>query len=160
MNNLVERIQQIRKYFKMSQEKFAAAIGQSQPNISKMEGGVFEPTETTINAIIARFPVNPEWLKNGNGEMLISSKNYLQNGMAFLGREEMIEGIASILRSDDYQDLKARVGLDGLAESGLPEEIAPYLRYIVQTWQHGDEKTRNWLEKQLELAFQGVKGEL
>ncbi|HEY8463364.1 MAG TPA: helix-turn-helix transcriptional regulator [Bacillota bacterium] len=157
MNNLGERIRQIRKYFKMSQEEFGKIIGLSQANISKMEAGSFEPTETTINSIIARFPINPEWLRNGEGEMLISPESYLKNGIEFLGKEKLAAGIVNLLKSAEFGDVKALAGLNQMLDSGIPEEVAKYLRYIINTWNNGDAKTRHWLEMQLELAFRDVK---
>lgn len=159
MNDLAKRIQKIREHFKISQEEFGKIIGLSQANISKMEAGSFEPTETTINAILARFAVNPVWIRTGEGEMLISPENYLKNGIALLGEEKMASGMAKLLESEEYSDLKALVGLNGLT-SCVSEEVAVYLRYIVNTWSQGDEKTRHWVEKQLEMEFREAKRDL
>ncbi|HHU50436.1 MAG TPA: helix-turn-helix transcriptional regulator [Firmicutes bacterium] len=156
-NNIGKRIAQIREYFNLSQESFGKVIGFKQSQISRIESGVTKPTEVTINAIISRFPVNPKWLKTGEGDMLISPEKYLQNGVNFLGKENMVIGIVNILQSPEFKDLKAQAGLYKILESGVPEEIAKYFRYIINTWNQGDEKTRHWLEKQLEIAFREVE---
>lgn len=155
-NNIRKRITKLREYFRLSQENFGRIIGFKQSHISRIESGVTKPTEITINAIIARFPVNPEWLKTGEGEMLNSPEKYLQNGISFLGKENMAAGIVNLLQSPEFKELKALAGLNKLLESGVPEEIAKYLRHIIRIWNQGDEKTRHWLEKQLELALREV----
>jgi transcriptional regulator with XRE-family HTH domain len=159
MNKTARRIQAIRKHFKISQEEFGKIIGLSQANISKIEAGSFEPTETTINAIAARLAVNPEWIRTGEGEMLISPENYLKDGIELFGKERIAAGMANLLQSAEYEDLKALVGLQGMLESCVSEEMAGYLKYIVNTWCQGDEKTRHWVEKQLEMEFRGAKRE-
>lgn len=158
-NNIKKRIAQIRGYFNLSQEDFGKVIGFKQSHISRIESGVTKPTEITINAIIARFPVNPKWLKSGEGEMLISPEEYLQNGVDFIGKEKMAVGIVNLLKSPEFRDVNALAGLHKILESGVPEEIAKYFRYIINAWNQGDEKTRHWLEKQLEMAFREVKEE-
>lgn len=157
MNNKIgKRIACIREHFDLSQEDFGQIIGFKQAQISRIESGVSGPTETTINAIIARFPVNPDWLRNGEGEMLISPESYIKNGIEFLGREKMAAGIINLLKMKEFEDVKALAALNKLLDSGIPEEIAKYLRYIINTWNDGDEKTRHWLERQLEMAFRDV----
>jgi transcriptional regulator with XRE-family HTH domain len=151
--NINERIAQIREHFNLSQKNFGIIIGFKQGHISRIESGESKPTETTINAIVARFPINAEWLRTGEGEMLISPESYLQNGMKFLGKEKMAAGIVNLLSSPEFGDVKALAGMKMMFNSSLPKEIAKYLRYIVDTWSRGDEKTRHWLEKQLEVAF-------
>lgn len=151
--NINERIARIREHFNLSQKNFGINIGIKQAHISRIESGESKPTETTINAIIARFPVNPEWLRTGEGEMLLSPESYLQNGIKFLGKEKMAAGIVNLLKSPEFGDVKALAELNKMMDSSIPEEIAKYLRYIVDTWSRGDEKTRHWLEKQLEMAF-------
>ncbi|HBD64173.1 MAG TPA: XRE family transcriptional regulator [Clostridiales bacterium] len=69
MNN---RIFEIRKHFKLSQEKFATAIGMTGAGISKIESGDRGITEQTIKSICREFDINEEWLRSGEGEMFNS----------------------------------------------------------------------------------------
>lgn len=156
-NNIGKRISLIREHFNLSQEKLGKLIGFKQGHISRIESGRSEPTETAINAIIARFPVNPEWLRTGEGEMLISPEDYLRNGIKFLGKEKIAAGIVNLLKSSEFGDVKVLAGLHQMLDSGIPDEVAKYLRYIIDIWNQGDEKKRHWLEMQLEMAFRDVK---
>jgi transcriptional regulator with XRE-family HTH domain len=158
MYNIIgKRILQIREHFNLSQERFGKIIGFKQGHISRIESGRSEPTETTINAIIARFPINPEWLRTGEGEMLISPEEYLRNGVDFLGKEKIAAGIVNLLQSSEFEDVKILTGLYTMLNSGIPDEVAKYLRYIIDIWNQGDEKKKHWLEMQLEMAFKEVK---
>lgn len=68
-----ERIREIRKYKKLSQAEFGKAIGLSQRAISEMEVGSNEITPRNFDAICKTFNVNPDWLRDGVGEMFIET---------------------------------------------------------------------------------------
>ena len=71
-----ERIREIRKVKGMSQAEFGKAIGLSQRSVATIEqGGTV--TERNFNAICKAFSVNPDWLRNGVGEMFIESRDAL-----------------------------------------------------------------------------------
>lgn len=156
-NDIGSRIQQLREHFNLKQGEFSKIIGQSQANISRIEAGSLEPSEPIIYSLVAQFAANPEWIKTGKGEMLISPDSYLKNGIELLGKEKMAVGIVNLLKSPEFGDVKALAGLNKMLDSGIPEEVAKYLRYIIDTWNNGDVKTRHWVEKQLEMAFRDVK---
>lgn len=69
-----ERIKQIRKTRNLSQAEFGKALGVSRDVISNYEMGRVEPTDLFVNYLCATFNVNEEWLRNGQGEMFIKSK--------------------------------------------------------------------------------------
>ena len=67
--NINERIKQIRKDVKLSQEEFATKINLAGNSISRIENGSRNPSERTLSDICQRFNVNKDWLLTGNGEM-------------------------------------------------------------------------------------------
>ena len=66
-----ERIKNLRKSLNMTQEEFSKRIGLSRNFIAQVEIGTKTPSERTISDICREFEVNDEWLRTGNGEMII-----------------------------------------------------------------------------------------
>lgn len=71
-----KRIFELRKYLKLSQEKFGEKLGVTKSAVSKMELGTYNITDTMLRLISKEFNVSYEWLANGTGEMILS-KNRL-----------------------------------------------------------------------------------
>ena len=156
-DSIGKRIQQVREHFKLSRKEFIQVIKVNLSTISRIEADKQKPSDVFLDALMARFLVNPDWVKTGEGDMLISLESYLQNVIEFLGKEKMAAGIVNLLKSQEFGDVKALAGLNKMLDSGIPDEVAKYLRYVIDTWNHGDEKTRHWVERQLEMAFRDVK---
>lgn len=72
-----ERIRKIRKVKGMSQAEFGKAIGLSQRSVSEIEVGSNAITERNFDAICKAFSVNPEWLRDGVGEMFVETRDAL-----------------------------------------------------------------------------------
>lgn len=66
-----ERLKRIRKELDLTQQAFADRLGISRNNIAGYETGKSEPGDAVVSLICREFNVNEEWLRNGNGEMLI-----------------------------------------------------------------------------------------
>lgn len=66
-----KRIRQIRTEFDLSQAEFGKKIGISDAAVSKLESGKNTPSETTIKAICSEFGIQYQWLKTGEGPMII-----------------------------------------------------------------------------------------
>ena len=73
------RLKTLREVLKLSQAKFAEKIGLTQGTWGAVEIGKNNLTERNFNSICDTFNVNPEWLRNGVGEMFKSnaSQNFL-----------------------------------------------------------------------------------
>lgn len=69
-----ERIRALRKLKGLNQTEFGAKIGLSQRAVANIEqsGNV---TERNFNAICKVFSVNPEWLREGVGEMFVETRD-------------------------------------------------------------------------------------
>lgn len=66
---MIKRIIQIRKRYKLSQERFAERLGLSRNFINQVENGSKNISDRTISDICREFNVNEEWLRNGTGEI-------------------------------------------------------------------------------------------
>lgn len=64
-----ERIKEVRKAQKITQQAFADAIGLKRNTIANYEIGNVDPSDRTISDICREFDVNEEWLRTGAGEM-------------------------------------------------------------------------------------------
>lgn len=72
-----ERVRQLRKDLKMSQEKFGAALGVGRVVIKNIELNLLarpEQKEPLLRLICETFNVNYVWLTTGQGEMCIETK--------------------------------------------------------------------------------------
>lgn len=62
-----ERIKQVRKAKKLTQQAFADAIGLKRNTIANYEIGNVLPSDRTISDICREFGVNEIWIRNGVG---------------------------------------------------------------------------------------------
>lgn len=94
MNN---RIKEIRKQTRLSQEEFGKSIGLTKSAISKMEKGENTITEQTIKSIIREYAIDETWLRTGKGTMKTTTKqqaeieSYLKDIKD--GREPLLKNI-------------------------------------------------------------------
>lgn len=64
-----ERIKEVRKAKKITQQALADAIGLKRNTIANYEIGNVEPSDRTITDICREYSVSEEWLRTGAGEM-------------------------------------------------------------------------------------------
>lgn len=64
-----DRIRQLRKELKLTQQAFADRIGVKQNTVATYEIGRNPPTDTVLNLICREFNVSRAWLETGEGEM-------------------------------------------------------------------------------------------
>lgn len=67
-----ERIQELRKMKGLTQQEFADALNVPRSTIAGYEANKREPISATVSLICQKFSVNEEWLRTGEGEMLVS----------------------------------------------------------------------------------------
>lgn len=85
-----DRIKQLRKELKLTQQGFADRIGVKQNTVATYEIGRNPPNDTVINLICREFDVNEKWLRTGEGEMFRK-----------LSRDEKIaDFVADVLRDE------------------------------------------------------------
>lgn len=66
-----DRIKQLRKELKLTQEEFADRAGMKRSTLSKYENGENVPSATAFALICKEFNVNEDWLRTGEGEMFV-----------------------------------------------------------------------------------------
>lgn len=79
---LNERIKLVRAEVKENQERFAETLKISRNYVSLLEKGDRNPSDRTLDDICEKYHVNPEWLKNGEGEMFVLSPEKEMAGLA------------------------------------------------------------------------------
>lgn len=73
-----ERIKELRRTLKISQEKFGNRIRISGASVSKIESGENNPSEQTISLIVSEFNVSERWLREGTGDMFNKSASEVE----------------------------------------------------------------------------------
>lgn len=71
MNTIGERIKWLRKDQKMTQQKFADAVGVKQNTVATWEMDRNEPQDPIVKAICSKFAANESWLRSGEGDPYI-----------------------------------------------------------------------------------------
>lgn len=66
-----ERLFELRRELKLTQNEFAKRIQISRSHLSGLENGSKSLTERVISDICREFDVNREWLETGKGDMFI-----------------------------------------------------------------------------------------
>ncbi len=77
MDNLKSRIKQRRKNIGLSQAKFAAATGVSQPTVANWENGSHIPRQNAIKRISQALDVDESWLLLGDSPRNHTAQDYL-----------------------------------------------------------------------------------
>lgn len=66
-----ERIKELRKNLKLTQQEFADALNIKRGAVANYEIGRNEPIDAVISLICKTFNVNEEWLRSGAGDMFL-----------------------------------------------------------------------------------------
>ena len=93
MNN---RIREVRKAAKVSQEEFGKSLGLSRQFITLVETGERVPSDRTIRDICREYNVNETWLRTGAGEMIASRS-----------REQEMADLVKSLMSDSPESFRS-----------------------------------------------------
>lgn len=66
-----DRFKELRKELNVTQQEFADKLKISRNFVAQIEMGSKVPSDRTIDDVCREFNVNEEWLRTGNGDMLI-----------------------------------------------------------------------------------------
>lgn len=66
-----DRIKDVRKSLRLTQEKFGEKIGVKKNTISQIESGVNSVTDQMRLAVCREFRVSEYWLRTGDGDMFV-----------------------------------------------------------------------------------------
>lgn len=92
-----ERIKELRKTLGLTLEKFGERLGVGKTAINKLEKGENNVTDQMFKSICREFNVNPEWLKDGTGDMFIAQTR----------NQEIVE-FANRIMSDEDESFRKR----------------------------------------------------
>lgn len=71
MQTINDRINLVVQHSKLTKTAFAKRVNLSQAMVSMLCSGSTSPSDRTISDICREFRVREEWLRTGNGEMII-----------------------------------------------------------------------------------------
>lgn len=106
--SIQHRLAQLRNSLGISQEELGKQIGVSRFSVSNYESGKRNLTERNIKDICREYNVNYSWLKEGIGEMFISSDDSVANRIDDLlaGENETAKALFKAFASLDDSDWK------------------------------------------------------
>lgn len=112
-----ERIKQLRKTLGLSGTEFGSNLGITRAAVSNIENGNRGITEQVIKSICREFNVSEDWLRNGTGDMFISTENI------------SIDDLVTSNKVDDFEIefLKAYFSLDKDIRKKALEHFKAYL---------------------------------
>lgn len=126
-----ERIKELRKELKLSQQEFAERLNVKQATISAYEVGIRTPLDSIVNSICREFHVNETWLRTGEGPMF-RPQGREQELASFLGdiafgpdtfKRRFIEALAKMPEEQwDALYRLAKTLVDAVEEQPPPEE--------------------------------------
>lgn len=93
-----ERVREVRKALSLTLEKFGDKIGLKKNSLSQIENGKNELTDSNVKSICREFNVNENWLRTGEGEMLIK-----------LSRQKEIAKLSADLFKAEEESFKSRL---------------------------------------------------
>lgn len=153
MNEIKDRIIELRKALKLSQMSFGKEIGLSRSSVQNLEydGSI---TERTIMLICEKFGVNRDWLTSGTGEMFAENKNVLNGrfadeyakGGAFKTFVDVFLGLTDAQREvinevmDEYVRARAAALQSGSAEPELLDVSIQTAAFLEKLHESGQEE--------------------
>lgn len=148
-NSTGERIQQVRGHFKLSRKELIQIVKVNLSTISRIESDLQKPSDIFLDALMAKLLVNPDWVKTGNGDMLITPEEYIKKGIDILGIAMFGKGLVEILKVQEFSELKSLFTVFKMT-GDLDPQLMAYLQYLIDKWRQGDENIRGWLKIQMD----------
>ncbi|MEF2888747.1 MAG: helix-turn-helix transcriptional regulator [Turicibacter sanguinis] len=100
-----KRLQEARKFLKLSQPAFGERIGLSKDMVANLEYGRVEIKDYMIKLICSEFNVNERWLRTGEGDMFITEETFSLD--AFVRQHGMSDLELDILKA--YFELEPEI---------------------------------------------------
>ena len=91
-----ERIKKVRVRFNLNQTDFGSRISVAQTYLSQIEKGDREATDKIIRLICLQFSVSEDWLRTGEGDMLVRTDSGVFD--AFVRENGLDETDSAIMR--------------------------------------------------------------
>ena len=116
-----ERIKELRKNLKLTQQEFADALNIKRGAVANYEIGRNEPIDAVISLICKTFNVNEEWLRTGEGEMfeqMTEQQKLLKyTGMLLKDKDSaIVNAIQSFIVTYEQLDDTSKATLEKIAQ--------------------------------------------
>lgn len=100
MSTINERVKELRRSpeINLTMEKFGKQLGVGKSAISDIESGRNNVSDQMFTSICREFNVNPEWLRDGVGEMFLT-----------ISRNDQIASFIGDILRDEPEGFKARL---------------------------------------------------
>ncbi|MEF9998513.1 MAG: helix-turn-helix transcriptional regulator [Lachnospiraceae bacterium] len=104
-----ERLKDIRKSLKLSQDAFSERIGMKGSSVSLLESGKRNITEPVIKSICREFGVDYVWFTTGDGEMFVGSDDDIIEAIdrVMIGENEFHKNLFKTFARLDEDELLA-----------------------------------------------------
>jgi transcriptional regulator with XRE-family HTH domain len=121
MNNLGQRVKDIRLALNKTQEEFGAQIGIKKNSLSQIENGKNALTQQNVVAICKTFHVSENWLRTGEGQMFIE-----------VTRADELQRLIEETMSDESGEIKRRIATAVLRLT--PDQLRACTDWIKETF--------------------------
>lgn len=121
-----ERIKELRKSCKLTQEAFGNRLSITRDMVNNIERGRVEIKDHIVKLICSEFSINEEWLRYGNGEMKVKTPT---DTMEQLRREFSLDEFSynlvyEYLKLGNEQRKAVRDFFYNVVDSGIIDEVA------------------------------------
>ena len=116
-----ERIKELRKTLRLTQQEFADALSVKRNTVATYEMGRNEPIDAVVALICKTFNVNEEWLRTGEGEMfeqMTEQQKLLKyTGMLLKDKDSaIVNAIQSFIVTYEQLDDTSKATLEKIAQ--------------------------------------------
>lgn len=136
-----DRIKEIRKYFHLNQTDFGAKVGVKGNTIGNYEIGLRSPSDAVIFSICREFGVNEDWLRTGEGEMLIPKTRNAQLATFF----------ADVLDADDGDFIRSFCSALASLNKEQLHKVAEVSEMVMNAWVAEKEKEKQDKKEKADL---------
>jgi transcriptional regulator with XRE-family HTH domain len=144
-----KRLNELRKYLKLTQAQFAAPLGVNRGYIATLETSDKEPSETLLKLISYEYGTSYAWLKTGEGEMFTSPEESLKNMKTRFGERAFMDAINNIMKENGLAFASGRTA--HRADTGDPE-LDRMINILHDLWDAGED-LKGWTKVQFNRSF-------
>lgn len=136
-----DRLKQLRKELRLTQQEFSDRIGIKRNTFSQYENGRNEPIDAVVKLICGKFNVNETWLRTGEGDMFVE-----------VSRDDELQRLIDASLNDEAGEIKRRIAAAVMRLS--PEQLRICTDWIKDTFNLVDAAAAGSGEDQKEKEIQ------
>jgi len=147
-----DKILNLRKTLKLTQEALAQQLGVSQQHISHIENGTKRASRPLIKHLCLLFNTTETWLSTGKGEMFVSAEETIKNEIGRFGERAFAEALNKLLNEHSLEVLKTLLA-NRSEKKPYDPPLEHMIDFLVDLWSLEDERLQSWAQIQFERAF-------